>query len=246
MIQKICLIIPCYNEENRLDKDYLLKFIKASPEVHLCFVNDGSSDGSSVLLNKIKSESPDNIIVVEQPENYGKAAAVRTGIFASQQWKEFEFLGYFDADFATPLEEHIHMLNELGRNNALFALGSRIKRLGATVERKLVRHYFGRVFATFASIILDLPVYDTQCGAKIIHKSWIEIAFSEPFISPWLFDIEILARLRNKYGHDALIKQSVEVPLNTWIEMGESKIRLSHLLKVPFELLRIHYKYNRK
>ncbi len=245
-MQEICIIIPCFNEEKRLDQDALLSFIQRNPDVNFCFVNDGSNDGTLVLLNNIKEVNKENILIVDQPENAGKASAVRSGILGAVKWKSFKYFAYFDADFATPLNEVFTLWEVIEKKQAMFVLGSRIKRLGATVERKFFRHYFGRVFATFASILLDLPVYDTQCGAKIISRNWIESAFSNPFISSWLFDVEILARLRNEYGKDKLLELTVEVPLNRWIEKGGSKIKLAHLIRIPIELLKIHLIYNKK
>lgn len=243
-MHEICIVIPCYNEELRLDKRSLFSFMKDNPTMHFCFANDGSSDGTLKLLNEIKSTNPENILVVNKQINSGKADTVREGILAANKWKEFKYFAYFDADFATPLNEAENLLLTIRSRNGKFALGSRIKRLGANVKRKRLRHIFGRIFSTFASIILKLPVYDTQCGAKLISREWIETAFEKPFISAWLFDIEIIARIRNKYGVQTLLHNTVEVPLNIWIEKGKSKITLFHLLKVPFELLRIHFKYN--
>lgn len=244
-MQQLCIIIPCFNEEVRLDKQALISFIQGNKTVNVCLVNDGSSDGTLVLLHEIKEINKENILVLDLPVNAGKAEAVRKGMVAASEWKPFQYFAYFDADFATPLTEVANLSETIKIRQAMFVLGSRVKRLGATVERSFVRHYFGRVFATCASILLDLPVYDTQCGAKIISRDWMETAFSRPFISSWLFDVEILARLRNQYSKEQLLKLTVEVPLNTWIEKGGSKIRFSHLLRIPVELLKIHFKYNR-
>ncbi|MGE0636660.1 MAG: glycosyltransferase [Bacteroidia bacterium] len=245
-MQKICIIIPCYNEEKRLDTEFLTDFLRANSTLNLLFVNDGSSDATASVLDRIRSEFPDSVTVINLEKNKGKAEAVRHGMMTLSVADDFQFLGYFDADFATPLSEALPMLNLLVEKNLKFVLGSRIKRLGARVERTKTRHITGRVFSTFASLILDLPVYDTQCGAKIISRDWVETAFSKSFISSWLFDVEILARIRNNYGKATLLDQTMEAPLNTWIEKGGSKIKLVHLIKIPLELIRIHFTYNQK
>ena len=115
------------------------------------------------------------------------------------------------------------------------------KRLGATIERKTTRHLLGRVFFTFANMIIKLPAYDTQCGAKLF-RSELLFLFEEKFITKWLFDIEILGRYRNKYGIKAALDNIIEVPVNSWMEVGGSKFEFVHMLKAPFELYSIHSK----
>ncbi|MDQ1419024.1 MAG: hypothetical protein QOJ52_986, partial [Acidimicrobiaceae bacterium] len=75
-------------------------------------------------------------------------------------------------------------------------LGSRIARLGSTIERTARRHLLGRVFATAASVALGCQVYDTQCGAKVFRVTpALTVALQRPFRSAWAFDVELQSRL---------------------------------------------------
>lgn len=70
--------------------------------------------------------------------------------------------------------------------------------------------------------------------------------FAERFITRWLFDVEILARLLETHGPAAVRETTVEVPLSAWREVGGSKLRVAHMLEAPFELLRIRAQYGRR
>jgi glycosyltransferase involved in cell wall biosynthesis len=76
---KTGIIIPCYNEEKRLDVTAFLNFIQKENDFHLCFVNDGSNDNTIDILKDIQSCNPLQTSVIDVKKNLGKAAAVRTG-----------------------------------------------------------------------------------------------------------------------------------------------------------------------
>jgi dolichyl-phosphate beta-glucosyltransferase len=124
--------------------------------------------------------------------------------------------------------------------------GSRIKKLGSEIDRRTKRHIIGRVFATFANGIVKVPIYDTQCGAKYFHHSLIETNFQEPFISKWLFDIEIICRVLSTQGKAFFLQNAIEVPLKRWKEKGESKIRFKDFFKFPLELWEIRKMYSKR
>jgi glycosyltransferase involved in cell wall biosynthesis len=244
-MQNVCLVVPCCNEERRLDRPAFERFLESCPQLSYCFVNDGSQDQTLAVLQAIAAAHEGKVQVLDLPSNVGKAEAVRRGMLQAHAWKAFEYIGYWDADLATPLEELPSICRIAQKTECLMVLGSRIKRLGSTIDRQARRHYLGRVFATFASLVLRLPVYDTQCGAKLVQAAIVPELFREPFLSRWIFDVEVLARLRNLVGVPQLLSGAVEAPLTTWREVGGSKLKLSHMLRAPLELWRIGRRYNR-
>lgn len=224
---KCAIIIPCYNEAERLELEQFSRFLEQHSEFSFLFVNDGSSDNTGALLKEFCSNYS-NASFLELEKNSGKAEAVRTGMLHAKDL-QVSFVGFCDADLATPLDEFCNML-ALAMENTVFISGCRIMRLGSTIVRKTSRHLLGRVFATAASWHTGLPVYDTQCGAKIYHIRTIGNVFHRPFVTKWFFDVEILRRLINVYGKENIINNAIEYPLHCWIEKTGSKLRLFAVL----------------
>jgi dolichyl-phosphate beta-glucosyltransferase len=238
-MQKICVVVPCYNESKRLQVPLFVEFLTSnSEEVDFLFVNDGSKDNTLEVLSEIKNLFTNNIKILDQQPNQGKAEAVRKGMLQAVN-EGYEIVGFFDADLSTPLNEILRLKNHLNQHYKI-VIGSRVKRLGAEIHRSAKRHFFGRVFSTFSSTILDLPVYDSQCGAKFFHKDVIVELFDQPFLTKWIFDVELLARYKKNVGKEKLLNQVLELPINSWKEIGGSKLKLSDFFKVPYELYLIN------
>lgn len=233
--KKVCLIIPCYNEEKRLD---LHKFKEhCSDDLIFVFVDDGSIDKTASILQEYKSE---NWFIVSLPENRGKSEAIRQGVlFALKEGldKRVEWFGFFDSDLSVPLEEinNFFTYRECYAPQAECMIGSRVKRMGSNITRSPKRHYLGRCFCTLVSYLFNLQYYDTQCGAKLFRKSIANDGFKKEFSTNWIFDIELLLRFK-KY-------EVVEYPLQIWTEKSGSKIKFFTVL---FEVLRdlVHLKRN--
>jgi len=244
-VTKTVIVIPAFNEAQRLDVAAFEQFFKSLPlegSISLLFVDDGSSDGTLSILQQLVERYPAFCQAMRLDQNVGKAEAVRSGMVKAIN-DGAEFVGFLDADLATPLGALLDLISTLQDNpDTLMIMGSRVKLLGRDISRKAHRHYLGRVFATFVSLALRLPVYDTQCGAKVFRITPdMRQIFAKPFNSRWIFDVEILARMQQVFTN--LERRVIEFPLNQWRDIQGSKVRPRDFLRASVELVAIWARY---
>tara|TARA_B100000945_G_C20345274_1_gene579432 strand:- start:340 stop:1113 length:774 start_codon:yes stop_codon:yes gene_type:complete len=243
----IGIVVPCYNEIDRIHLSEFSQFLSSNDFIFICFVNDGSTDGTQKKLADFVNLNPKRSKLISLSENQGKAEAVRQGVITLLNSSRFQFIGYWDADLATPLTDIKGFIHMFKSNKELKVVcGSRILKLGSSIRRSVFRHYFGRIFATVVSIMLKIPVYDTQCGAKIFLAEYAEFIFSEKFLSRWFFDVELFARIIENIGRKNTINSVHELPLKKWHDQGHSKVTWTHVLQTPMELLRIYIFYRKR
>jgi glycosyltransferase involved in cell wall biosynthesis len=244
-MNEICIIIPFYNEATRFPLEEFQEFLQKDQDMSFCLVNDGSTDETGKMLESLREQFPSRILIVNLTKNKGKAEAVQIGIISALQHYPSNYVGFFDADLSTKLEESYHLRSKIQEKNSLQAVfGSRIAILGVRIERKLYRHVIGRIIATLISNLLHLKIYDTQCGAKLFTRQLAASVFEKPFITRWLFDVEILARILGMCSRDRIDEIVVEVPVSSWIDKGKSKVSWTYGFRVFYDLMRIrtHYK----
>lgn len=232
------VVIPCYNEERRLDLTRLARLAE-SGRVQLLFVDDGSTDGTFAAVSKLR-DTLSAVDVLSLPRNVGKAEAIRRGLGYGID-SGAEVVGYYDADLATPPEELLRLLALLeSRPDLAFVLAARVRLLGRRIDRRALRHYLGRVFASIASIVLRIPVYDTQCGAKVFRVTpAVREAISVPFRSSWVFDVELIGRLLRGTGvvEPVPIAAFEEMPLREWRDVSGSRLAFVDMLRALVDLL---------
>jgi len=240
------IVVPCYNESKRLRVDEFERFLDSDQQgCVLIFVDDGSRDQTVAVLEGIRKRSKDRVMVLQQPVNRGKAEAVRVGMnYAFDQ--RLPYAGFWDADLATPLAAIASFVDLLAIRPELdMVFGARVRLLGRHVERRASRHYMGRAFATAASLVLRLPIYDTQCGAKLFRCTpEMRTVFAEPFLSRWIFDIEIIARyISVMKSPDEAARHIYELPLKSWVDVKGSKLGPHDFARAAYDLWRIGLKY---
>ena len=244
---RVTVVVPCYNEELRLDVPAFERCLRTTPWASFLFVDDGSRDDTLRLLREVQQRHSDRARVLALPRNVGKAEAVRQGMRHAIDGAP-AYVAFWDADLSTPLDilgDFCRLLD--GHPDLVLVMGARIRLLGRAIERPTFRHYTGRIFATAASIVLRLPVYDTQCGAKVFRVSAeLDALLAEPFRTTWIFDVELLARLiRERDRSNGLPAKQViyELPLLSWADVAGSKLHLMDYVRAARDLWRIHRVY---
>ncbi|HSK19342.1 MAG TPA: glycosyltransferase [Longimicrobiales bacterium] len=239
------IVVPCYNEAARLRPATFRSFLETTPDVEMLLVDDGSTDATAEVLHDLAASCP-QIQVHALEHNSGKAEAVRQGMLRACARRP-ALAGYWDADLAAPLEAIPMLMSMLRRQPALdMVMGSRVQLLGSRIRRSAYRHYLGRVLATCAAAALRLPVYDTQCGAKLLRVNERTCSiFATRFESRWLFDVELLARLLATQDGGRVDPQSRinEMPLPEWTEVPGSKVKMRDGVAALMELYRIQRAY---
>ena len=240
-LTRTTVVVPCHNEATRLDAEAFLR-LASDGGLDLVFVDDGSTDDTACVLGELALLYPDHVRLVGLDENRGKGEAVRWGMrFALEHGAPI--VGYYDADMATPAAELLRLVEIIeGYSGLSVVMASRVRLLGYDVRRPALRHYLGRLFATASGFALSIPVYDTQCGAKLFRRSaTLKAAVEDPFVSRWAFDVELLSRLASgSAGVPGLPADSfLEVPLRAWKHVGGSKLGSGAALRAAIDLLAI-------
>lgn len=240
----LTLVVPCYNEASRLPRETFRTFAESTPDVSFLFVNDGSSDTTSDVLKDFCAERPEQFVLLDLPKNKGKGEAVRAGMNDAIAGGA-KLVGFWDADLAIPLEDALAMREILRQKPHLEAVfGSKINLLGRSVQRSVLRHLISRAFATLISMALDLPIYDSQCGAKLFRATDdLRAALTDPFASRWLFDVELLGRLiqiQCDAGRPTVDTTTWEHPVSRCITDDESRVTVGGGLQAVLDLWPIY------
>ena len=238
------IVIPCYNESKRINPNQYLDGLKDFPS-QVFLIDDGSRDNTFSVLKNLERKAPDRFTAIKCIDNGGKAEAVRRGMNEAID-RNFKYVGFMDADLATPFSEVPSFLKSFKDNPEVNSvIGTRLKLAGHKIERSGSKYMIQKVIAAMGSLLFSPKVSDTQCGAKMFKSDVLKPAIKEKFSVNWLFDQELLTRLsrlpQNK-GKNWLY----ELPLSKWTEVGGSHIRKSDYIKCLKDYFKLLMKYGIK
>ncbi|WP_298754485.1 response regulator [uncultured Psychroserpens sp.] len=248
IIQERCVgvVIPCYNEEERLLSKEFTDYIDKNTGYHLCFVNDGSKDNTLQVLRNLQKGREDFITVYNCDKNGGKAEAVRLGMLHMAQKEDLDYIGFLDADLSTDLADFDDLVKTIENSNFKVVSGSRICRMGANINKECSRAMISLTINFIIRKVLSMKFKDTQCGAKIFSKDVINIAFKDKFITRWIFDVEIFKRVAHHFGLKSARKMLCEQPLKRWVHADGSKLSMKDSIKIVGQLAQVAWVYRHK
>ncbi len=221
----VSLIIPAYNEENRLPifLQSVVMYANKHPEQisEVIIVDDGSTDQTAEVAKSHIAQLPQGKLRQHQ-RNRGKGAAVRTGI----QNGAGDYIVFIDADGATAIEELPKMIAALSQ--ADIGIGNRSMPGAQTDRHSLLRAFSGWVNRRYMSLF-GLGHIDTMCGFKGYRHDIARRLFQDLIEERWLFDTEIAYKaLRRGYS----IKN---FPIH-WVSKDGSKLDTKTLIKSGLQI----------
>lgn len=166
--QSVSLVVPLYNEVDRLDEfaGPLIEYVAALPAgSELVLVDDGSTDKTAEVADRIAAETATPVRVLRQPHR-GKGAAVAAGIQAASA----RYVAFCDVDLSTPLAD-LNAVVDAARRAPVLAIGSRDLTASRLVRRESrIRETLGRAYNRLVQAAVAPGVVDTQCGAKAARR----------------------------------------------------------------------------
>ncbi len=235
---ELTLFVPLYNEEKRPNVEEYISSISQVQGLNLVLVNDGSSDDTSTMLERLKGPQ---IEIVDFSTNQGKGEALRKAMREYLLQNEVEIIGYLDCDGAFPKSTVVTFLRtateQIQNGNFQVCIASRIMLSGRNVVREAKRHYISRILITLIGFRYSFMPYDSQSGLKIFRVTQaLNDSLKFPFRTKWLFDIELLSRLHRKSSENLIWEE----PVMAWADKPGSHLRLRNFANIFKEVVTLY------
>lgn len=235
-MQKLAIIMPAYNEERRIGKT-----LEAYSDYFELLRKQGFLDYEILVVINNTKDSTEEIVKTYQKSNPrinyinlikgGKGYAVIEG-FKAALLKNFDLIGFVDADLATGPESYYYLLKNI--NNADAIIANRYDQESKITPKFTFRRLIvAKAFNLLVRALFFFPFQDTQCGAKLFTKRAANLIVTNVKMSQWAFDIELLYLLK-KNG------LKINEARTIWKDMEGSKLDLKKAsIQMIFSVLQL-------
>ncbi len=242
----LSLIIPCYNEEDRIEKtlDRVFEYLKDQDySWEVLTVIDGAKDRTFQVIKGLEEKFEGKLRVINNSENHGKGYVVRQGVLEARG----KYRVFTDADNSTDIRYLKPLLEKFdeGFDVVISTRDSKdAEGAGQEVSQPFLKRLLGSMGNLFIQIVAVRGIWDTQNGFKGFNKEAAEDIFSRATIDRWGFDIEVLALARK-------LKYKIGIIPIMWRNDPKSHVKLSSYIEVLWETVKIRWnlitgRYNQK
>lgn len=219
----VSLVLPAFNEEERI-RSTLGKYIavlgNCGRQFEIVVVVDGT-DRTADVASKYEDQG---VRVLRENRKLGKGGAILWGF----RHARFDAIGYVDADGSLSPTDLEHMVHSIIADKADCVVASRWIRGSRWIHKEpLIKRFVGRVFNVLVRSLLQIPVRDTQCGAKFYRRDVIDRLIDQMTVTNLTTDVGFLF---HAYQNGAKI---LEVPV-TWDDDSRSRFHVSIMIPIMF------------
>tara|TARA_B100001057_G_scaffold265564_1_gene265760 strand:- start:2253 stop:3284 length:1032 start_codon:yes stop_codon:yes gene_type:complete len=231
----LSIVIPVFNEINFLSKLFeQIKFYFNKENIEIIFVDDGSTDGSSNVLNDLKKKKGYKFLfkLIRLDINSGKGKAIQTGIKNSKG----EYILLQDADLELDTKDAKEMFDMIIKNQDIKCIfGSRYLSGKLKKNNYFFNNLVGKINSLIFNIFFSQSLSDVHCGLKILHRSVIEKV--KLTVNDFGIEIDLASQIvRNdffiyEFGVSYFFRSKSQGKKITWLDGVKS---FYYLLKVRF------------
>ena len=231
-MMRLSVIVPSYNEEDRIRKNLLEIKKTLAPYVdsfEILAVNDGSPDNTREEILKASEDNPE--IRYEGYEvNRGKGGAIRHGISRASG----DIIGFIDADLDIAPEHLVRYLKRMDETGADVVIGSKMHK-DSNLEYPALRRFVSWGYYFILKILFGMSIKDTQTGIKLYRGDLIRKIAPKLRVKGYAFDIEVLALC----AHEGAVIE--EMPVDIVFKRGGSfgRIRIGDIFRMFFDTVGI-------
>jgi len=213
------VVLPAYRPDPDRLVDYAHALVESLDPAAVRVELDAADPETRAALDAL----PDRAVVADADRRRGKGAAVTAGFEAL----DTDVLAFADADGSTPAASVADVVAPVAAGEAALAAGSR-RHPDATVHghQTRARRFLGDGFAWLARRLLDVPLYDYQCGAKAVSAAAWGDARAHLREPGFAWDVELVAVV------DALGGRVVEVPVDWEDRPGSTVSPVADTLRI--------------
>lgn len=230
-MKKVAVIVPCYNEEAVIEESYRRTrevLTKLPNPTEIIYINDGSVDGTRLLLNRIAEADP-FVKVVHFSRNFGHQPAVTAGINCC----DADLAVIIDADMQDPPELIPDLLEMQEREQANVVYCVRKSRQGESFFKLFTSKLFYRIMNSMSEVRFPLDTGDFRLVDRKVMNEFNRFKERGKYIRGLISWIGF-RQVPFYYEREARIAGETKYPLNKMLQFASNA--MLYFSKKPLRL----------